>query len=108
MVKVVKHGVILKPTSRAFERRAVLNPGVFQEGEYVHVFYRAINPEGKSCIGHAKLKGPTRVVWRCRSPIFRRLHAYESRGVEDPRVVKLDGTYYMTYVAHDGKNAITA
>ena len=28
--------------------------------------------------------------------------------MEDPRIVKIDKTYYMTYVAYDGKDAITA
>ena len=30
---------------------------------------------------------------------------YESQGVEDPRIVKIDGTYYMTYTGYDGINA---
>jgi predicted GH43/DUF377 family glycosyl hydrolase len=30
---------------------------------------------------------------------------YESQGVEDPRVVKIGDTFYMTYTAYDGINA---
>lgn len=30
---------------------------------------------------------------------------YESQGVEDARIVKIDDTYYMTYTAYDGINA---
>ncbi len=30
---------------------------------------------------------------------------YESRGVEDPRLIKLDDTYYLTYTAYDGTKA---
>jgi predicted GH43/DUF377 family glycosyl hydrolase len=30
---------------------------------------------------------------------------YESHGVEDPRIVKIDDLYYMTYTAYDGTNA---
>jgi predicted GH43/DUF377 family glycosyl hydrolase len=30
---------------------------------------------------------------------------YEKKGVEDPRIAKIDGTYYLTYVAYDGINA---
>jgi predicted GH43/DUF377 family glycosyl hydrolase len=35
-------------------------------------------------------------------------HDYEIHGTEDPRVVLLDGTYYMFYTAYDGKNALIA
>jgi predicted GH43/DUF377 family glycosyl hydrolase len=35
-------------------------------------------------------------------------YKYESHGIEDPRIVKIDDKYYLTYVAHDGKNALVA
>ena len=35
-------------------------------------------------------------------PVMVPEHAYESRGVEDPRLIKVDGTYYLTYTAYDG------
>ena len=107
-LKVVRHGVILESTSLSFENKAVLNPGVFQDGETVHLFYRAIDQDGKSCIGYAKLKGPMTVVARAQEPVITREYDYESAGVEDPRVVKIDGTFYLTYAVHDGKNARTA
>ena len=30
---------------------------------------------------------------------------YESHGVEDARIVKIDDLYYLTYTAYDGTNA---
>lgn len=30
------------------------------------------------------------------------------KGMEDPRIVKIGDTFYLTYVAHDGKNALIA
>jgi beta-1,2-mannobiose phosphorylase / 1,2-beta-oligomannan phosphorylase len=107
-VNLKKLGVILRPTNKMFERKAVLNPGCYQEGEFVHVFYRAIDNNGDSTIGYAKLKGPTKVVERKETPIAPRSYVYESRGMEDPRLVKIGKTFYLTYVAHDGKNALTA
>ncbi len=105
---VEKLGIILKPTNKPFEKKAVLNPGIYQEGEFVHIFYRAIDEENKSAIGYAKLKGPTEVVERKEAPLILRDFEYEKKGVEDPRVTKMGKTFYMTYVAHDGKNALTA
>jgi len=107
-VSVKKLGVILKPTGRAFEKKAVLNPAIYQEGDFVHVFYRAIDQHDKSTIGYAKLKGPKKIVERRESPLISRSYDYESKGAEDPRIAKFGDTYYMTYVVHDGKNALTA
>lgn len=107
-IKVKKLGVILEPTHRPFESRAVLNPGCYQDGQFVHLFYRAIDSDNRSSIGYAKLKGPTRVMQRLKMPLISRSYSYESAGVEDARIVKLGKTFYLTYVAHDGKNALTA
>lgn len=107
-VTVEKLGVILRPTRHAFERKAVLNPGCYQDGRSVHLFYRAIDDKEKSSIGYARLDGPTAVAERWDHPCITRAHAHERKGVEDPRIVKIDNLYYMTYVVHDGKNALTA
>ena len=69
---VEKLGIILEPTPNFFENIAVLNPGIYQDDEFVHVFYRAIGPEMKSSIGYAKLIGPTEVVERWEKPITER------------------------------------
>ena len=107
-IDIEKLGIVLEPTSNLFERRAVLNPACYQDGEFVHMFYRAIDDHNDSTIGYAKLKGPTKVVERRNIPFISRSYDYESRGVEDPRIVKIGKTFYITYVAHDGKNALTA
>ncbi len=108
MVKVKKLGVILKPTKNSFESRAVLNPAVYQDGKSLHLFYRAVNHSNESCIGYARLLGPTKIVSRDNVPLINRENIYEEKGLEDPRIVKIKDTFYMTYVAFDGKNAITA
>lgn len=107
IINVKKLGIILSPTNEEFEKTAVLNPGCFQEGNFVHMFYRAIDGENHSTIGYAKLNGPLKVVERLNKPFMTRSFDYEKNGIEDPRIAKINGTYYMTYVAHDGKNAIT-
>ncbi|NTU98653.1 pesticidal protein Cry7Aa [Candidatus Falkowbacteria bacterium] len=107
MVKVEKIGLILEPTTNVFETRAVLNPAVFQDGNDIHIIYRAIADDYISTLGYARLSGPTNVVERWNKPFMTPKLKAESKGIEDPRIVKIDGTYYMTYVAHDGKNAVT-
>lgn len=107
MVKVEKLGLILEPTQNPFETRAVLNPAVFQDGNDIHVIYRAIDNDYLSVLGYARLSGPTTVVERWNKPFMAPKLKAESKGLEDPRIVKIEGSYYMTYVAHDGKNAVT-
>ena len=106
MVKVKKLGVILRPTKRTFENQAVLNPAIYQEGNTVHVLYRAVNKKFTSTIGYARLEGPTEVVERWEKPLYEPQYPYEKKGLEDPRLTKIKDTLYMTYTAHDGKNAV--
>jgi len=106
MVQVKKLGVILDKTALIFENEGVLNPAVIKEGEHVHVFYRAVSKGNFSTIGYCRLKGPTEIEMRMDKPLINADLDYESHGVEDPRIVKIDDTYYMTYTGYDGINAL--
>jgi predicted GH43/DUF377 family glycosyl hydrolase len=108
MIKVRREGVILRPSRREFENLSVYNPGIYQNGQDVHIFYRAQSKDFMSSIGYARLEGPTKVVERLKEPLYVPKYKYESKGIEDPRITKVKDTYYMTYVAHDGINAVIA
>ncbi|MBW2981551.1 pesticidal protein Cry7Aa [Candidatus Woesearchaeota archaeon] len=108
MVEVKKEGIILEASKLNFENQAVLNPATVKIGNTVHMFYRAVKQGNYSSIGYAKLDGPLNVIERAKKPILKPEFPYEIHGVEDPRVVKIDGTYYMTYMAYDNKNVSTA
>jgi len=49
--------------------------------------------------------GPLTVTERSDKPIITPEFEYESHGVEDARIVKIDDLYYLTYTAYDGVNA---
>jgi len=106
MVKVNKLGIILDKTDLDFENAGVLNPAVIREGDQVHVFYRAVKAGNYSTIGYARLKGPTEVEMRMDKPLLEGSLEHESHGIEDPRIVKIDDTYYLSYTAYDGINAL--
>ena len=108
MVAIEKLGIILSPTEKEFENNGVFNPGIFQEGNTVHLFYRAVQEGNYSSIGYAKTEGPLKVIERHEKPIITRENDYEKKGAEDPRIVKIEDTYYMTYTAYDGINAMGA
>ncbi|MFN3588759.1 MAG: hypothetical protein ACK4UP_05210 [Spirosomataceae bacterium] len=108
MIEVKKEGILLEKTGYPFEEMGVLNPAVIREGELVHVFYRAVQEGNFSSIGYCKLLGPSTLIERNTKPILSPEFPYESHGVEDPRIVKIDETYYLTYTAYDGVNALGA
>jgi len=105
MIKIKKEGILLKKTHLEFENEGVLNPAVMQEGNIVHLFYRAVRKGNYSTIGYCKLDGPLTIRERNNKPLIVSQQEYESHGVEDARIVKIDGTYYLTYTAYDGINA---
>lgn len=106
MIEVKKEGILLKKTDLEFENEGVLNPAVIRDGNYVHLFYRAVRKGNYSSIGYCKLEGPLTVKERHTSPIILPHFDYESHGIEDPRIVKIDELYYMTFTAYDGINAL--
>ncbi len=100
--------MLLKKTDLGFENEGVLNPAVIREGETIHLFYRAVSKGNYSSIGYCKLNAPMNIAERKDTPILFPQFEYETHGVEDPRIVKIDDTYYLTYTAYDGVNAMGA
>jgi predicted GH43/DUF377 family glycosyl hydrolase len=105
MIQVKKEGILLKKTNHKFENAGVLNPAVIREGDNVHLFYRAVQKDDHSSIGYCRLDGPLTIIERSDKPVIVSEFEYESFGVEDPRIVKVDDLYYLTYTAYDGINA---
>lgn len=105
MIILKREGVLLSKTDLEFENEGVLNPAAIREGDSVHLFYRAVRTGNNSSIGYCRLDGPLTIADRWDKPIMVPEFEYESHGIEDPRIVKIDDLYYMTYTAYDGTNA---
>ena len=108
MIEVKKEGILLKKTDLGFENEGVLNPAAIREGDSVHLFYRAVRKGNFSSIGYCKLDGPLIVKQRNETALVLPELEYESHGIEDPRIVKIDDLYYLTFTAYDGLNAMGA
>lgn len=108
MITATKNGVILRKTKLAFEDESVLNPAVIADDKGIHLFYRAVHTPNRSSIGYCLLDSPLSVKERWSKPILAPEYRYESHGIEDPRIVKIEEEYYLTYVAFDGNNALGA
>lgn len=86
------------PTSH-WECYNVFNPGVLYHNGLFHMLYRAQGLDWISRIGYAV--SADGIHWnRMRQPVLEPIDGSDSRGLEDPRVVEINGTFYMTYTAY--------
>lgn len=108
MINIKREGVILQSSTAEFENEGVMNPATIVEGNVVHLFYRAVKKGNHSTIGYCRLEGPLKVIERSPLPVIIPEFDYECQGVEDPRIVKIEDTYYMSYTAYDGFSAVGA
>lgn len=101
---------ILEPIEEhPWERAAVFNSAVVERDGLIHMLYRAMDrPYGApnerfvSSIGYAVSTDGLNFL-RFDKPVFQGEGPQEHWGVEDPRIVWLDGRYYMTYTAFGGR-----
>jgi len=92
-----------------WERAAVFNAGAVYEKDRYHMIYRATDIGGHerfgdyiNSLGYAWSKNI--IDWeRLPDPILRNDVPQELRGPEDPRIVKLDDRFYMTYTGFGGR-----
>lgn len=104
-LNVKKEGILLAKTTLGFEAEGVLNPAIIKDQNGIHLFYRAVAKGNYSTIGYCRLSDPLTVEERFELPVLYPQFEYESQGIEDPRIVKIDAIYYLTYTAYDGLNA---
>ncbi|MDD5455020.1 MAG: pesticidal protein Cry7Aa [Candidatus Ratteibacteria bacterium] len=109
MVKIEDEGIILEHSESGFDDQAVLNPACAQKDDKTYMFYRAVRKgDMVSSIGCCQLEENKKAVKRLDKPVVFPEYGYEQKGVEDPRIVFLDDTYYLFYTVYDGKNALFA
>ncbi len=114
---------IIEPTERAWESKATFNPAALYEDGRVHILYRAIGDNDMSVLGYASSADGLHIDERSDIPAYASRELFEGTarpaslqepanhfisggggwgGVEDPRLTKIDGRVYMTYVAFNG------
>jgi len=100
-----KQNPILKPDKNIpFESVKVYNPGVIFANNKYHMFYRALGGAWVSKIAYAfSYDGEN--FDKLDKVILSPKGKKEKNGVEDPRILKINGVYYMTYTAYDGESA---
>lgn len=96
---------ILSPEGQSWESAGTFNPAVvFHRGKFV-MLYRAQDAAGTSRLGYAESRDGIHFQRRT-DPILSPEAPYEKDGgVEDPRLVRIGGTYYLTYTGYNKKDA---
>ena len=96
---------VLAPRGDGFESAGVFNPAVVKEGSQFVMLYRAQDKDGTSRLGYATSKDGLHFSPRT-EPVFVPETDYEKDGgVEDPRVVKIDDLFYLTYTGYNKQDA---
>lgn len=126
------HNPVIGPAPGSYwESEAVFNPGAVIHGGRVHLFYRALGPDGISRVGYASSKDGINFDRRYPHPVYmpetvaesESHHPYTSParlsyntglyvsgggwgGCEDPRAVKINGRVYLTFNIFNGWHSI--
>lgn len=121
--RLIRHeeNPILTPLSEhSWEALSAFNAAAVAIDGDIHLLYRAQGHDGISVLGYAKTENGTRVTERLSMPAFVPRNPFDERkkntpknsfpylsgggwgGCEDPRVTRIEGMLYMTYVAFNG------
>jgi predicted GH43/DUF377 family glycosyl hydrolase len=102
---------ILISQGTGFEAKAVFNPAAIVKNDTIFLLYRAEDWKGirqwkgTSSIGMAYSVDGVNFTRR-EKPVITPEFDYETPGgCEDPRVVQIEDTYYLTYTAYNGEKA---
>lgn len=97
--RISSQPILLPDPTSDWETYNVFNPAVIYHNGLWHMWYRAQGLDWISRIGYAI--SADGLHWnRLRQPVLQPIDGSDSRGVEDPRVVWLDGRFVMTYTAY--------
>ena len=102
---------IVAPQGTTWEAKDVFNPAAWTDGETIFMLYRAEDTtgigrwNGTSRLGLARSTDGVTFT-REPQPVFGPEEPFEQPGgVEDPRVVRIDSLFYLTYTGYDGETA---
>ncbi|OGG45277.1 hypothetical protein A2673_01660 [Candidatus Kaiserbacteria bacterium RIFCSPHIGHO2_01_FULL_50_13] len=105
-----KNPIITPEPSHSWESRSTMNAAAIEIDSSIYILYRAMSEDNTSTIGLAISDNGFIVKERLPNPIYEPRADFEQKhgsstgnsGCEDPRIVRLGDTLYMTYTAYDG------
>jgi predicted GH43/DUF377 family glycosyl hydrolase len=131
ILKRFKGNPIIEPRNHHdWEGEGTFNPAVIEDDEgVIHLLYRAVGKDGISRVGYAQSKDGLHFQRRSSLPVYQPIPGfglplpenatgpigyhpaiYTSGGgwggAEDPRLIRIENTVYMMYVAFEGWNSV--
>jgi predicted GH43/DUF377 family glycosyl hydrolase len=107
-VKRLSEKPILEPSSNEdFRNSGAFNPTAAEFDGQIWLLFRAQNKAGISSIGKATSASADGLTFNVDSrPLLSQSEPYEvGGGLEDPRLVRIKGRFYLTYTGYNGKDA---
>lgn len=99
-------GPIIAPWSDRWQEMGTFNPAAIKSRDKIVILYRAQDRHGTSRLGYAVSTDGISFTRPADEPVLSPETDYEKDGgVEDPRLVQFDDTYYLTYTGYNKKDA---
>ena len=96
---------VLSPVGSGWESAGTFNPAVIRRDGTILMLYRAQDAKGTSRIGFAESSDGIHFVKRPEPVLVPETDYEKEGGVEDPRLVEIDGVYYLTYTGYNNRDA---
>lgn len=96
---------IVSPQGSSWESAGTFNPAVVIHNRKFVMLYRAQDVAGTSRLGYAESTDGIHFVRRAEPVLAPETEYEKGGGVEDPRLVRIGDTYYLTYTGYNKKDA---
>ncbi|MDQ3211797.1 MAG: glycoside hydrolase family 130 protein [Acidobacteriota bacterium] len=96
---------IIAPRGDGWESAGTFNPTVVEHNGQIVMLYRAQDRNGTSRLGYATSTDGIRFARRPEPVLSPETEYEKDGGIEDPRLVKIDDTFYLTYTGYNKKDA---
>lgn len=96
---------ILSPEGMGWESAGTFNPATIRRDGKIALLYRAQDAAGTSRLGYAESSDGIHFVRRPEAVFSEETEYERNGGVEDPRLIEIDGVYYLTYTAYNKQDA---
>ena len=96
---------LISPTPSGTASAGTFNPAAVRRGATTILLYREQDTGGTSRIGYASSADGVHFTIRDQPVLTPETDYEKDGGVEDPRVLKIDDLYYMTYTGYNKKDA---
>lgn len=107
LIRNNKNPIISPDPKNSLTSKKVYNPTVVKRGDKYEMLFRAVGDDWISRIMRAEsADGENFTMFD--QPAFEPQNSWEAMGCEDPRAIFLNGKYWVTYTAFDGKVARAA